>query len=264
MKRWPLASLMVIGIVLLPTSLHAPSTAGQTIAPSSLNQPVTAPTNMVTTVRTVDTIAELKLGVPFNTESKWGSGIESSPGIWWNTNEGDKYFVIQDGKFISNDPTDTWFVYGWFGPLSAIKESYNIKYPEWQDRHNGIDFAGKQGVEVISASDGIVSFAGNKIGNTIIVKTGNYQITYGHLQNILVKTGQPIKVGELIGHLGNTGTTNPHLHFQVDYIVGKTRTATNPVPLINTDWSKIIVPEAPSNSFYAGTSDPAFQPNFAW
>jgi len=263
--------LMVIGIVLLPSSLRAPSTDGLVSAQPTTEttsiqlQPSSKPTDSaVYTVRTVYTVPNLQLKVPFNMESRWSSGDESWQGIWWNTNDGEKYFSIQDGQFVSTNPTDTWFIYGWFGPLTAIKEDYNIKYPQWQDRHNGIDFAGKEGIAVTSASDGVIIFAGNQIGNTVIIQTGDYQITYGHLQNISVKIGQPITAGDLIGHLGSTGTTNPHLHFQVDYINKTNHIAINPVPLINTNWDKVIIPGAPSNSFYSGPTDPALQPNFAW
>ncbi|MBN2585473.1 M23 family metallopeptidase [Patescibacteria group bacterium] len=262
MKKWLLVSLMVLGVVLLPSSLRAPSTDGHVAA---VAQPdLTVQDTTVFTVATVNIVNELELRLPFNVGSRWRSGDESKSGIWWNTNQGEKYFVIEDGQFVSSDSTDTWFIYGWFGSLSAIKEDYNIKYPQWQNRHNGIDFAGRDGIEVTSASDGVVSFAGERIGNTVIVKTGNYQITYGHLQDVSVRVGQQIKAGDLIGHLGNTGTANPHLHFQVDYVDGKTRVALNPVPLINTDWSNAVIPNAPSNSFYSGLSHPALQPNFNW
>jgi murein DD-endopeptidase MepM/ murein hydrolase activator NlpD len=273
MKKWLTVSLIILGIVLLPSSLRAPETFGLASAQTPLNPTTDTTNSSVSTVATVYTKPELE--VPFNTASRWasgstnpearrGSGDESLPGIWWNTKDGPKYFAIQDEQFVSNNPTDTWFVYGWFGPLSAIKEDYNIKYPQWQDRHNGIDFAGREGIDVTSASEGTVIFAGKKIGNTVIVKNGDYQITYGHLQDISVKTGQQIKVGDIVGHLGKTGTTSPHLHFQVDYIDKVTRIAINPVPLIDTNWGKTVVPDAASNDFYAGPDNPALQPNFTW
>jgi murein DD-endopeptidase MepM/ murein hydrolase activator NlpD len=287
MKKWLIISLMVLGIVLLPSSLHAPSTDGQVSAQSTPNPAIMATDTTVYTVATVYTTPDLQLEVPFRVESRWASDSAASPestlarrdeplarrgstnpaelpGIWWDTNNGKKYFAIEDGKFISTDPTDTWFVYGWFGPLAAIKEDYNIKYPEWGNRHDGIDFAGRAGIDVIAASDGQVIFAGNKIGNTVIIRTGNYQITYGHLQDISVKVGERVTSGELIGHLGSTGTANPHLHFEVDHINGKARIAVNPVPLIDTDWSQVTIPDAPANNFYAGPQDPALQPNFSW
>jgi len=260
MKKWLTVSLMILGIVLLPSSLRTPETFSQ----SSQASAQTANDIQSITVATVNTIPYLELKVPFNTNSKWGSGDESLPGIWWNTKNGPKYFAIQDEQFVSNNPTDTWFVYGWFGPLSAIKEDYNIKYPQWQDRHNGIDFAGREGIDVTSASEGTVIFAGKKIGNTVIVKNGDYQITYGHLQDIYVKTGQQIKVGEIVGHLGKTGTTSPHLHFQIDYINNLTRLAINPVPLMDINWDKTVVPDAAANDFYTDSSDPTLQPNFTW
>lgn len=277
MKKWLTVSLMVLGIVLLPSSLRAPSTDGQAAAQSTPNPAITSADPTVYTVATVYTMPELQLELPFKVESRWASGsVEPQarrgsanpelPGIWWDTNNGEKYFAIEDGKFISTNPADTWFIYGWFGPLSAIKEDYNIKYPQWKDRHDGIDFAGREGINIVSATDGTVIFAGNKIGNTVIVDAGNgYRITYGHLQDINVKVGERVTSGEPIGYLGSTGTANPHLHFEVDYINGKTRIAVNPVPLIDTDWGQVIVPNnAPANSFYEGPTEPSLQPNFAW
>lgn len=265
MKKWLIVSLMIFGIVLLPSSLHAPSTDGQVAAQSTPNPATMATDATVHTVATVYTTPDLQLELPFRVESRWGSANPELPGIWWNTNDGEKYFAIEGGKFISTDPSDTWFIYGWFGPLTAIKEDYNIKYPQWQDRHNGIDFAGREGIEVVSASSGKVTFAGNKIGNTVVVDAGNsYRITYSHLQDINVKVGEKLAPGILLGHLGSSGTINPHLHFEIDYIKGKTRIAINPVPLIDINWDTVLTPDALANVFYAGPADPAQQPNFTW
>lgn len=266
MKRtkWLAVGLMILGIVLLPSPLRAPETSGQVAAQTPADFSITQLPNPSTPPLIEGRIGGVELQLPFSTESRWGSGDESSPGIWWDTNEGDKYFAIEDGKFISTDSSDTWFVYGWFGSLSAIKEDYNIKYPEWQDKHNGIDFAGREGLEVVSASSGEVVFAGDKVGNTVIVRNGDYQTTYGHLRDINVKVGEKLTPGALLGHLGSTGTANPHLHFQVDYILDELRIAINPVASIDTDWSEVIVPAATANSFYEGPIDPALQPNFIW
>ena len=240
----------------------------------------------------------LVLSLPFAVESRWESVNNDTPGIVWQTNisslafqtiptqpplgrggvsmvpllpeeglgeEGGIKFGIKNGQFIA-DTNDTWFVYGWFGALKAIKQPYNIKYPLWGDRHNGIDFAGREGLEVVSASTGKVVFAGQKIGNTVEIDAGNgYKITYGHLQNISVKKGQILQIGDLIGHLGKTGTTNPHLHFQVDLIKKDTRIAINPVPLMDAEWGRVIIPyEAEANQFYTEDQDPLSQPDFRW
>lgn len=217
----------------------------------------------------------LVLSLPFSVDSHWTSVTNDTPGIVWQTplpsdteqvGKNEIKFGIQDGQFVPGDPkTDTWFIYGWFGALEAIKQSYNVKYPEWDDRHNGIDFAGQEGIEVTSASNGTVIFAGKKIGNTIIVNVGKgYQITYAHLQDISVKRGDKIKTGNLIGHLGHTGTVNPHLHFEVDLIKKGIRTATNPIPLIDVEWESVVIPDAEANQFYTENQNPLEQPDFNW
>ena len=208
---------------------------------------------------------QISLSLPFNTASNWISAPADIPSIKWQTGNTTTRFAVKNGKFISTDKTDTWFIYGWFGSIEAITKPYNIKYPRWENRHNGIDFAGREGLDIVSASGGIVTFVGKNIGNTVIVHVEkNYYITYGHLLDISVKTGNIISTGDLIGHLGNTGTTNPHLHFQVDKIEGNQKTAINPISLIDTDWSKIITPNADANKFYAGPSNPELQSNFTW
>ncbi|MFH1088382.1 MAG: M23 family metallopeptidase [Patescibacteria group bacterium] len=214
------------------------------------------------------------LSLPFAVESHWESVSHETPGIVWTTSipstdgqtsNQEIKFGIEDGKFISTNPQDTWFVYGWFGSIEAITKPYNIKYPQWNNRHNGIDFAGRLGLEIISASSGTVTFTGNKIGQTIEIDAGNnYLITYGHLQDITVSVGDRINAGDLIGHLGATGTINPHLHFEIDKIENGYKTAINPLTLLEADWGKAIIPDADANRFYAGPADPKLQPNFTW
>ena len=51
----------------------------------------------------------------------------------------------------------------------------------------------------------------------ITVKNGyGYSTVYGHLSKILVKKGEWIEKGQIIGKLGSSGrSTGPHLHFEV-------------------------------------------------
>jgi len=207
----------------------------------------------------------ITLSLPFSVASHWASSPNNNLGITWQTGNNQTTFEILDGKFVSTSLDDTWFVYGWFGALQAIKQPYNVKYPEWGDRHDGIDFAGREGIEIVSASAGRVTFAGKKVGNTVEVSTtSGYRITYAHLKDMAVKKGQYIKTGDLLGHLGNTGTINPHLHFQVDYIKKGSRTAINPAPLMNAEWGSIVIPAAEANQFYTDNQNPLEQPNFNW
>lgn len=86
--------------------------------------------------------------------------------------------------------------------------------------HRGVDFAGRVGLNVYATGDGVVirtriSRAG--FGKEVLIDHGfGYVTRYGHLNSILVHTGQKIKRGNLVGTLGSTGkSTGPHLHYEV-------------------------------------------------
>lgn len=86
--------------------------------------------------------------------------------------------------------------------------------------HSGIDIAAKKGTPVYAAEKGVIEktgFFSNGYGNLIVVKHENDLATYyGHLSAILVKDGQRVGKGALIGKVGSTGrSTGPHLHFEV-------------------------------------------------
>ena len=85
--------------------------------------------------------------------------------------------------------------------------------------HSGIDFAAKEGTNVIAVADGIVSFLGERsgYGELIELDHGNGYVTrYAHNQKIIVKTGDRIRKGEAIALLGSTGrSTGPHVHFEL-------------------------------------------------
>ncbi len=86
--------------------------------------------------------------------------------------------------------------------------------------HSGIDFTAPTRTPVYATGNGKISFAkyeGRGYGNHIIINHSfGYQSLYGHLSSIEVYEGQKVKRGELIGYVGNTGTsTAPHLHYEV-------------------------------------------------
>lgn len=86
--------------------------------------------------------------------------------------------------------------------------------------HHGIDFKMPEGTTLRSVVDGTVRLAdyGNQnAGKTVLIDSpdGNTYI-YGHLHDFSIKNGTPVKVGQIIGHSGNTGhSTGAHLHFGV-------------------------------------------------
>ena len=86
--------------------------------------------------------------------------------------------------------------------------------------HTGIDFTAPTRTPVYATGNGSISFAkyeGRGYGNHIIINHGfGYKSLYGHLSRIEVFERQKVKRGELIGYVGNTGTsTAPHLHYEV-------------------------------------------------
>jgi len=85
--------------------------------------------------------------------------------------------------------------------------------------HGGVDLRGTTGTPVPAAADGTVALVIDAYfsGNTVLIDHGQGVITrYLHLSQALVKTGQKVKKGEIIGKVGATGrVTGPHLDFGV-------------------------------------------------
>ena len=87
--------------------------------------------------------------------------------------------------------------------------------------HEGLDFAAATGTPVFAPADAVVEVADRKdsYGNCIDLNHGyNYTTRYAHLSQILVKPGQKVKRGEMIGKVGSTGkSTGSHLHYEVRF-----------------------------------------------
>lgn len=106
----------------------------------------------------------------------------------------------------------------------TMSSGYGIRIdPMYKSKkfHAGLDFAAKMGTKVYATADGQIDFADKKsgYGNCIDIDHGyNYMTRYAHLESILVKPGQKVKRGELIGLVGSTGkSTGPHLHYEVRF-----------------------------------------------
>jgi murein DD-endopeptidase MepM/ murein hydrolase activator NlpD len=85
--------------------------------------------------------------------------------------------------------------------------------------HSGIDLAGAYKSKVYSPAPGVITYArvSGSYGRFIQIDHG-FGITtrYGHLNRILVKSGDTVKEGQLIGLQGNTGrSTGSHVHYEV-------------------------------------------------
>lgn len=84
--------------------------------------------------------------------------------------------------------------------------------------HRGVDYAADTGTPVIATGHGRVAQSGwnGGYGNSVIVEhAGRYSTLYGHLSRLAVKKGARVRQGQVIGHVGMTGTaTGPHLHYE--------------------------------------------------
>ena len=103
-------------------------------------------------------------------------------------------------------------------------------------RHQGIDLAAPVGTPIYATADGTISEAGYNsggYGNLIKVDHGRgIETRYGHLSAVLVRPGQRITRGQVIGRMGSTGrSTGSHLHYEVR-IDGR---AVNPIPFMKSN-----------------------------
>ena len=104
--------------------------------------------------------------------------------------------------------------------------------------HTGMDFTAPVGTEIYATGNGTVVKVekdGRGYGNNVIINHGyGYQTLYGHMSKFSVRPGQKVKRGDLIGSVGNTGTsTGPHLHYEVH----KNGNPVNPVNFYYNDLS---------------------------
>ena len=86
--------------------------------------------------------------------------------------------------------------------------------------HDGIDIRAKRGTPVYAAQAGEVIYSSRRIkgyGNMMVIRHNNSTATvYAHCRKNLVKRGDWVEQGEMVGYVGATGrATGPHLHFEI-------------------------------------------------
>jgi murein DD-endopeptidase MepM/ murein hydrolase activator NlpD len=85
--------------------------------------------------------------------------------------------------------------------------------------HQGVDFAGREGADVIAVGSGVVIWSGPRQGYGELVEVNHgdgYVTRYAHNSSNLVSVGDTVKRGQIIARLGDTGrATGPNLHFEV-------------------------------------------------
>ncbi|MCY7398073.1 MAG: M23 family metallopeptidase [Sphingomonas bacterium] len=115
---------------------------------------------------------------------------------------------------------------------------YGVRSDPFKGRaamHAGIDLAGPIGTPIYATADGTVTESGfnsGGYGNLVKLDHGRgIETRYGHMSAILVRAGQRVTRGQMIGRMGSTGrSTGSHLHYEVRI---DTR-AVNPIPFMKS------------------------------
>ena len=85
--------------------------------------------------------------------------------------------------------------------------------------HSGIDLAAARGTPVMATLPGIATVILSASGyglHVVVEHGGGLSSLYGHLDTVLVVTGDAVAAGEIIGTVGSSGNaTGPHLHFEI-------------------------------------------------
>jgi murein DD-endopeptidase MepM/ murein hydrolase activator NlpD len=118
-------------------------------------------------------------------------------------------------RMLASTP-NTMPVRGWFS------HGFGWRNDPWtgeREFHRGMDIVADLGTEVRAPADGVVSLASRRsdYGKLIDLSHGyGYVTRYAHLSEILVRPGQRVHRGDVIGRVGSTGrSTGPHLHYEV-------------------------------------------------
>jgi murein DD-endopeptidase MepM/ murein hydrolase activator NlpD len=85
--------------------------------------------------------------------------------------------------------------------------------------HKGVDFAGREGADVVAVASGVVIWSGQRFGygDMVEINHGNGYVTrYAHNADNLVAVGDTVHRGQVIARMGDSGrATGPNLHFEV-------------------------------------------------
>jgi murein DD-endopeptidase MepM/ murein hydrolase activator NlpD len=118
-------------------------------------------------------------------------------------------------------PADGTHVFPVVGSFGFGGDGARFGAPRGNHTHQGQDVVAAEGTPVVSVSAGNVywrAYQAGGAGNYVVIRgSDGYDYAYMHFrEGSLVKPGDHVTAGELIGHVGATGdSTGPHLHFEV-------------------------------------------------
>ena len=142
------------------------------------------------------------------------------------TNESSGEDGKEDGG--SSDPTEAtkpvkekWLVPCSYRMLTSPFGERESPTAGASSNHKGVDLAGPEGTPIYASRTGVVTIAtyGRSAGYYVTINHGDgFSSIYMHMTNYVVKKGQAVSAGQLIGYMGSTGiSTGSHLHFGIMY-----------------------------------------------
>ena len=103
-------------------------------------------------------------------------------------------------------------------------------------KHTGIDMHADRGTPILAVEDGVIDrtkLQDNGALQIVMRGSSGAKFYYGHMDEVLVKGGQRVKAGDVIGLMGDTGSPGTvHLHFEF-WRSGGESDAVNPEPLVH-------------------------------
>ena len=130
------------------------------------------------------------------------------------------------------------------GKRTGIFGSVRIMNGKPRNPHNGEDIGAPMGADVAATNDGVVRLTVDHIfsGRGVFVDHGlGFYTMYFHLSDILVKDGDLVTAGQIIGKVGATGrATGPHLHWGVKLNGARV----NPYALLDLPFKNGVTPSA--------------------
>lgn len=104
-----------------------------------------------------------------------------------------------------------------------------------RSEHRGIDLGGKRGTPIYAIEDGVIDrtkLQSNGALQIVMRGRSGSKFYYGHMDKVLIKGGQRVAAGDVIGLMGDTGSPGAvHLHFEY-WRSGRESDAVNPAALI--------------------------------
>jgi len=144
------------------------------------------------------------------------------------------------------------------GKRTGIFGSVRIMNGKPRNPHNGEDIGAPMGADVAASNDGVVRLTVDHVfsGRGVFIDHGlGFYTMYFHLSEVLVKDGDLVTAGQIIGKVGATGrATGPHLHWGVKLNGARV----NPYSLLDLPFKNGVVP---ANSVSTPTPETTSIPN---